>query len=514
MKKFFEKHDLFKLASIFVIISIILTWVCKYSYYSGGELVTDEIKRIGIFDLSTYGLLGVYYFTVSVIFVFIVAGFYKVIGSVPAYQIITSNVAKKLEGKEKLFAAISILIYAILASIVTDYMVLLALIPLSITIMSKLKFDKVSALASTFGGVLVGILGATYSDKIVKFLVDSTSGLGVSYGYEIVAVLVLAGIAYVLLTYFTISRLNKKTDDVVEDLFASEEKVIKKITADEPVKVEVKEEKNEDKKYVEKKHKKHNSKANLAKDNGEVKKVKIRKISTLPFTIVLCLTFIITILAFINWEGAFSVTLFTDVHKWVTEATIFDVPIFSYILGGYFNAFGSWDLFGASSLLLIAMLIIKIIYHMPLDVLLDKISEGFKSINKTVLIVLTIYLVLETAVIYPTLPAIVTWIAKLGNNFATWFAGGVLTSIFAVDFQYVMNLVGGYFASVNNVKIAALALQTSYGLVSFLAPTSLMLMIGLSMLNIKYSSWFKFIWKFAVAILIVIMAIFAILTFI
>lgn len=34
MKKFFEKHDLFKLVGIFVIIAVLLTWLVSSSFFA------------------------------------------------------------------------------------------------------------------------------------------------------------------------------------------------------------------------------------------------------------------------------------------------------------------------------------------------------------------------------------------------------------------------------------------------------------------------------------------------
>ena len=47
-------------------------------------------------------------------------------------------------------------------------------------------------------------------------------------------------------------------------------------------------------------------------------------------------------------------------------------------------------------------------------------------------------------------------------------------------------------------------LQSTYGLTSFVAPSSAMLLVGLSYLDIPYKDWMKYIWKFFVAMLVVI----------
>ena len=60
MKKFFEKHDLVKIALCMIIFTLLLTWIIPQGYFNAGELTKGEITRIGLFDFVTYGLLGMY----------------------------------------------------------------------------------------------------------------------------------------------------------------------------------------------------------------------------------------------------------------------------------------------------------------------------------------------------------------------------------------------------------------------------------------------------------------------
>ena len=91
--KRFEKNDLFKITGLMVLLTAILTWLIPYGYFNGGELVTQEITRIGIFDFFTYGLLGLYYFTVLVTFLLVLCGFYQVLAKIPSYQRITTSIS-------------------------------------------------------------------------------------------------------------------------------------------------------------------------------------------------------------------------------------------------------------------------------------------------------------------------------------------------------------------------------------------------------------------------------------
>ena len=110
MKKFAEKHDLVKIAGIMVLISVLLTWVIPQGYFSGAELTSNDITRVGIFDFFTYGLLGMYYFTVLVTFLFVLGAFYQVLAKCSGYQKLTDSLAKTFSGKEYLFVLLVLFI--------------------------------------------------------------------------------------------------------------------------------------------------------------------------------------------------------------------------------------------------------------------------------------------------------------------------------------------------------------------------------------------------------------------
>ena len=496
MKKFFEKHDLFKLTGIFVLIAVLLTWLVSSSYFTAGTLSSNGFNRVGLFDLTTYGLLQIFYFTVVFMFVLVVGGFYKFVGSLEAYDNLTSKIAAKFEGKEKVLVALSMLLFGVIygvstdllfgaaTGVSTDYLVLFAIIPFVISILAKLKVDKVTGLVATFGGILVGILGATYAPKITGILADSTNGLGVSYGFELASTIVLFAVAYLLLTYFVLARMNKvASDNKSEAALLVDPFIIAKV------------EEKEDKKKGKKDKKK-------------------RKISSVGLAIVLSLVFVVLLLAYIGWEAAFNIKVFADVTKWIQEATLFGENVYSYILGSSLVAFGEWDLLAGAGLLLFASLVIKFVYHIPFDKMLDEYLEGFKVIIKPLAILMMVYLVLEISIIFPTISYLADKIMGLGNNIGTLFASGALTSLFAVDFQYTVSTVGSVFLTFSNTNVAALILQAAYGLIQFIAPTSAILMLGLACLDIKFKDYFKFIWKFALAMLIVIFVVLAILMYV
>ncbi len=55
--------------------------------------------------------------------------------------------------------------------------------------------------------------------------------------------------------------------------------------------------------------------------------------------------------------------------------------------------------------------------------------------------------------------------------------------------------------------VIAFVVRVMYGLVSFITPTSLFLIAGLSYLNISYKEWLKYIWKLLLQIFVIALVI-------
>lgn len=454
MKKFFEKYDLLKVSGIMVLISVLLTWIVPYGYFQGAELVKQDITRIGLTNFMQYGLLGIYYFTVLVTFLFVLGGFYQVLNRTTGYQSLVGDLTNKLKGKELPFVLISSLVFAVANAFTNEYFPLIVFIPFVIQILSNLKVDKISAFNATFGGLLVGTIGSIYSAKIVGYI---NTTLSTSYTTGIASKIILFVAAYVVLSIFTALRMKnvKKTAKEEYDMFtpATSEQV-----------------------------------------------TRTSKVATIVFA---CLLFATTIIAYLPWE-TMGVTIFSDATKWVNDLSIADVPIISYIFGD-FVAFGSWDIFTIQFVMLALTLIIHWFGRVSLDEVFESYGEGFKSMSKVVITLLFVYAILIFSVMYPVVPTIVNAICNVTKNFNAFFVyiASLIASLFGVEMQYVTSLIGTFFAGAyaKHAATIAIILQSAFGIVSFVAPSSAILMIGLSFLDIKYADWCKFIWKFLLIML-------------
>lgn len=463
MKKFFGKYDLIKVSGIMVLLSVILTWLIPYGYFAESGMVTEEITRLGFQDFCQYGLLGMYYFTVLVTFLFVLGGFYQVLSKRPGYQRLIKNISDKLKGREIIFVLLVCLLFAIIGSTVNEYFPFLAFIPFIIAILNRLKVDKISSFVATFGGLLVGTLGSTYSTKVTGQLLNT---FALKNSDVIVTELIIFALSYLLLAVFTFLRMRKLKGD-------------KKAESYDRFEVEV----------------------------AETKKAP----KTWPYIIGIILFIVVTVLAYLPWS-TWEVELFTDITTWVNEFTIADIPIFNYIFSK-FTAFGTWDIFSIQFVMIFITLLIHWFGKMSLDEMLECYGEGFKKIGNVVIVLLVVYTILILAVMFPVVPVIVDWFMNLvsGFNSIMAFIAAAFTSCFGVEMQYVMSLAGTYFASTfaegTSMELLTIIFQSAWGLISFIIPSSAILMIGLSYLDIKYKDWWKFIWKFLLAMLVILIII-------
>lgn len=451
MKKFFEKHDLFKLASIILVLVVILTWFLDSGIISNGTFAGSDPVKVGLFDLATYGSLGFYQFGMEFAFIFLVFGFYKFLGSIKAYQELTKNIANKFAGKEFIFVAITMFILAAFTGVTTNLLIPFAFVPFFMSVLSKMKVDKVASISATVGGILVGILGSTFSSAFTGPIVDvtlSTSIQGLTYDsalwYKVGAFVV--GLAALL--FFTYKKMNSSKQEALVDLFEEEVK--------------------EDK----------------------------RRVNTIPLIISLAVLGIIFILGYIDWNNAFGITVFTEFANDLKE-----IEWLGAILGNSeFVAFGSWSLFSGVTMILITTLIIKLIYRVSLDEIFDEYLEGMKKGAKAAAVYFILCAVLLVSFQFPVIPGLISNIMDIDVNFVTIFTSTFIGGIFYNNPLHLMYSIGSAFATFESIELLPFIIQSAIGVVSFIAPTSVALALGLSMYDVKYKDWFKFIWKFLLVI--------------
>lgn len=474
IKNAFEKHDLLKIALLAILVTIVLTWVIPTGNLSGGSYVNSGLGRQGLADIMLSGIYSANFFIQQLMFILFVGIFYGIISRISGYQVLVTNIAKKIKGKEKMFVVSASLIIALLTSILAQTYVIFIFIPFIISIISKMGLDKLTAFLSTFGSMLIGILGATYGSEGFVFFVNYlnyyqtvsiTEAIGIRFGILI--------LTFIIFTIFTLQHMkkslgSKKKEDKFDDLFSVEQ------------------EKN-------------------------------KTTKTWPMALFLIVIFLFTVLGYVNWSENFNITIFTKFHTWLTELAIGEHTVFAYILGKNAMAFGTWDLYTITVVMAVVLMLSLVIYRVKFDDVLENTIEGIKKFIKPVLLLLLIYIVFVFVYWAPFTVTICNWITNFADGFNPFLATlcATISSLFHIDFGFTGYALGSLFTTTygSSFGIGMLIYTAIHGLVQFVAPTSVILWFGLSYLDIPYKKWLKYIFKFVLIILALLLVIFALLTY-
>ena len=457
-----NNHSLFKAVAITLLVVVILTWLIPAGQLNGTEFEVSEKVRTGINEIFLGMFYGSNYYLLQIMFLIVIGIFYGVVSKTKGYQAMVSSIAKMWKGKEKVFILVNSLVLALMASVFTHPFVSLFFIPMLYSVAKRLGMSKISTTMMTFGSLLVGLMGLTYSNYGVEYIngymgTELTTQLQTRFG--------ILAIGYLVLNIFNIMMVDKKANkEVVEEMFVTDE-------------------------------------------------VKTKK--GIGYFITFGIIFVVIVLGFVSWETIFKTTVFTDFNTWLTtELVINEKPVLGYILGNV-AAFGAWDITNLMAVIMIVLIVIKFASKIKLDTLLDNALEGIKVVIKPIVLVTLAYSVFVLSYWSGMTTTIINWINTLTAGFNPYLnaIGNVVTTTLHVDFGYTGFALGAYYAtkftdSVNKILVIMTSMN---GLASFIAPTSIIMLVGLSLSNVSYKEWFKNIWKFVVAMLVILFVLFTII---
>ena len=117
----------------------------------------------------------------------------------------------------------------------------------------------------------------------------------------------------------------------------------------------------------------------------------------------------------------------------------------------------------------------------------------------------------------PYLPTIVNKILSLteGFNLATTSLSLIISNILSANLDFIgYSSILPYLAAEYPTHMNAIYVMISSlcGFVAIFTPTSLVLGVGLTALDVKYKDWLKNVWKFLLGMIICLLVIFILMT--
>ena len=205
-----KKYGLFKVLACLLLIVTVLTWFIK-----GRE---DAVSYLALGDALQNYMQSFYYFFDTILFVLVVGGFYGFLNRVPAYKKLVRSFAEKVSAKSKLFVIIVTIIFALISSLTGLNVLLFIFVPFIISVILLLGYDKLVAISSTIGGIVIGIISgifltlkeaaSDYSGEYIYSTIDKFVGLDGNY-VTLIPRIILLVIGIGLLIFYIINHIKK-----------------------------------------------------------------------------------------------------------------------------------------------------------------------------------------------------------------------------------------------------------------------------------------------------------------
>ena len=477
------KYGLLKVLGISFLVFAVLTWIIPTGTYSGSTFTAGETDPVGLYGLFISPLYSFGIFVQYIVVFLAIGGLYGVMNKTGVYSKLVKGISTKFENKKTLFLIITMIFFILFTSLVGSQVALFVFVPLLIAILMTLGYDKLTVLAATVGSILVGVIGSTYGTGVVfKSFLNMDANNGIIYK---VIFLVLVSTLYI---FFILgkNKLLKKEEVIIEE----------KPKRGRKKKEEVVLEKKEDKAKK------------IDIPLYEVSKKDNNK-SVIPLIVILSLLALILFGGMFNWYYTFGLEFFDKIYESIMTFEIGGVAIFAKIFGDVpqFGYFGNYDL---TAILLIISALVAWIYGIKLNEFVDSFKDGAKKMLLPAIYVMFASIIFAVMVnssanISATITNFLFGLVKEFNVLVVSVVG-LVGSFFYNDFPYLINGIYGPLSSYDATiyPIMSIIFNATYGIAMLILPVSITLIAGLKYMEVSYKDWAKYIWKFLLCALILV----------
>lgn len=447
-----KKNNILKALGILFLLYVLVSWIIPAGYFNNGQYTGTTIMPIGLFDIVIYPFMALTssVFVLMAIDVLLIGALYGVMNKTCFYSNLLDKLVKKFKGNEKKVLIISTVLFTLLSSLTGLNLVLIIFVPMVATLLMLLGYSKVTSMLATIGGILAGNIASLYGSNIAGYATYLNSNVN----DNIIIKICFLVFVMVVLTLFTVKSSDKK--EKVKDI---------------------------------KLYEKNTNKVKLTKG-----------------VVTLSLMFIILVVAMYNWSMTFNIDLFDKIHESITGFKLGNFPLFSYLIGSI-PAFGHWTNYDLGFTLIVVTFIIGKLYKLSFKEIIDASVEGIKEMLPVALMVMVaniLFLLMNVNsngyTFYNTM------ISKTVGDSVAYLPFGLVTAIGSLlynDFPYLLSTVYSATAPLTDkYNVIFMLTETIHGIVQFIAPTSVVLVIGLMYFDIDYVKWLKNIWKLLLCIFI------------
>lgn len=454
---------------ICALVYVVFSWIFPTATITEGAIKVGAKNPIGLFGLGYFPTFTIDAFFKLGLSILAIGGFYGVMASTGVYIKLVDGLTEKVKKNSNLFIIILIIAFAVVNSLSGVPYALLITVPFFMAVVLKIGYSKLVAVASTVGAMLIGSLASTYGYDVAGI---GANVLGTSVGEGVLSRLILLALVTGLYVVFVVANTDK---DVKNSKKATEE---------------------------------------LEDDLFVGKKSKSKK-SLVPMIIFFALTVVIAIVSMYNWNNLLKIDIFEKFYEDIIAIKVGDFEIVKNLLG-ITSPFGYWSSYELVVILVFASLIIGWIYNLKINEIFTSFIEGSKKFLKPAFYITIANLVLVLMFSSTTNSYILTWITDklVGTskdfNLLAVTSGSIIGGFFCNSFNYLFSTIGQVFKLTYGAEYYAIILfivQSIYGVLMLILPTSLFLVSGLTIMNVSYKEWIKYIWKFLLEVFVIIIVI-------
>lgn len=446
-----KNKSVLKAMGIILGITFLLTWIIPSTTVTKSGLTLGSIAGTGFADIFNTIEILLIYFAKPAVFILFVGMFYQVASKTGALKSLVKNITKIFKKEPYILLIATVLFYSVTTAMTGIYIPMFMFIPLSIAILTELKYNKLEAILATAGASTIGLIGEL-SNSIIKTMIAAEENTFIWIKLGVLVVLAVLTILFIL--------------------------------------------------FVKNKNVKSTKEENIAFELVDSKKQSIG----ISLFVVIVLLFIVFILGLTPWNSNVT-TMFNDAYTAIKNVKIGNFAIISSILG-VFEIFGSWTYTSLYPTIALAIIVLAVSNKLSVKDTFEACVDGAKRVSGLAVVALLLNIVTIFALNSGFVGTLINLIAKGGN-----VALVTLSTLVAAPFFTDMNYVAQYVLSILNTAIGnadmlptyGYILQVINGLVLLIVPSSILLMITLGYTEEKYSSWAKYIWKLLLAIFVAVL---------
>lgn len=481
---------------LFIIIAImaVLTWFIPAGAYDttkDGAVIQGTYHAVksnpqGIYDIfmaPVRGMLGTDKTDGAIqvsFFILMVGGFLGVVNKTGALDQGIASIVKNNKGREKMLIAILIPIFALGGTTYGMGEETMAFYPLLIPVMIAVGFDTLVAVAIILIGSQIGCLASTINPFATGVAADA-AGVSIADGmiWRLIQWVVLVAISI----WFVYSYASKIEKDPSKSLIAD-------------------------------KMAEHKEMFKLENHGSDMSK---RQRNVLWIFII---TFLIMIISLIPWDSdSFKIYIFNDFTKWLVN-----LPVVGTIIGKDALQFGYWYFPEISMLFIMMGVLVAIVYKMKEEDFISSFIAGAADLLGVAIICAVargIQVIMNDGMITST---ILSWGEKgLSGLSSQVFV--LLTYLFYLPLSFLIPSTSGLAGATMGIMaplgqfsnvpahLVITAFQSASGVLNMISPTSAIVMGALAIGKIDLATWWKFITKFIILVIVTSILILLLATF-